>query len=91
MTQIGESVDVAIMSTVDDEDTDWIAFRLIRADNKRGVTYEPFVATLTNSSQDGRLGGNGSVNFYGLPSGTCSIKFNEFYKGMTDWADERLS
>ena len=46
---------------------------------KRSYTDLPFSADITDGHHDGTLDGAGVVAFDGIPEGTCSISFPQFY------------
>jgi len=49
--------------------------------------YEPFSAVITDGPKKGALDGSGDVGYSGIPGGSCSIKFTQFYDAIVKQLD----
>jgi hypothetical protein len=51
---------------------------------------ERYSAEITDGHHDGSLDGQGSVRFDNIPSGSCSIRFPDFYVEIERYFDQQL-
>jgi hypothetical protein len=72
--------------------THWIKIDLLRdvkdrpkwwvKDSKTKYPYEPYSAKITSGPKVGALDSAALAEYDGIPAGSCSIKFTQFYKGI---------
>jgi len=66
----------------------WFAVQLVNEADKP-YTNETFIVSLSDKSTTKVDGGNPNYRKEQLPAGTCSIKFDGFYKQIEEWLGER--
>jgi hypothetical protein len=81
----------------------WIKVRLVpepdlsaRPDYWRakpvGESYprEEFSAKITDGPKEESLDGDGRIEYQGIPAGTCSFRFDEFFDAIEDYFEKEL-